>query len=99
MYVFLNGANGNNFSILTRLCLLKFAMPGLERLNMLFESMSFAPATGRYQFLAKPIITLVPTHIKQIRTTAPRDMRAAREKRKAAKGRVNMTEVENRQIR
>lgn len=50
-----------------------------------------------------PLPTLIPTHIKQIRTTAPKDMKAAKEARnreraevkkaKKAKKRVNSSMV------
>ncbi|KAF8608342.1 hypothetical protein BDV93DRAFT_247746 [Ceratobasidium sp. AG-I] len=63
--------------------------PGLERLESLLSSV---PAL-RAAWLAPPSGTtpeeplrIVPTHVKQLKTTAPKDMKAAREKRKRELG-------------
>ncbi|KAG9123406.1 hypothetical protein FRC07_014979, partial [Ceratobasidium sp. 392] len=62
--------------------------PGLERLELLLSSL---PAL-RETWLAAPSNSaqepkvLIPTHVKQLKTTAPKDMKAAKEKRKRELG-------------
>lgn len=62
-------------------------MPGIDGLNGLLTSTPtvFAPWLVYQDAELRPQIILEPTHIKQLRTSAPKDMRAAKEQRTKGK--------------
>ncbi|KAI0068119.1 hypothetical protein BV25DRAFT_522987 [Artomyces pyxidatus] len=78
-------------------------LPGVSDMQPLLDSVPTLYASWMAGSIANDATSMEPTHIKQLRTTTPKDMRAAKEERAkgraAAKDRKKQAKVESQKVR